>query len=66
MAQAVVEVPDVAPGTRLTLFAQLLRVTPEERRGPSPAKLPGDWITTRAYPLDPSSGTDVEIGLRRI
>ena len=68
VAEAVVDVPDgIAPGTQLTLYAQLEGGTREARSASASGRLPGDWITTRSYPLDPSTGDrEVEVGLRRI
>jgi hypothetical protein len=69
VARASLDLPaDVDSRSQLTVFAQLAGPGAGTSRGAglSP-KLPGDWITTRAYPA-PVTGDDahVEVGLRPI
>jgi hypothetical protein len=69
VARATLEVPaDIDPRSQLTVFAQLAGPGAETSRGAELSrKLPGDWITTRAYPA-PVTGDSahVEVGLRPI
>ena len=69
VAHATLDVPaDLDSRSQLTIFAQLAGPGAGTNRGAGLSrKLPGDWITTRAYPV-PVKGDDahVEVGLRPI